>query len=179
MFQRLQLYLAFAVSIRPGISTAGPPALDYQNRPSSPITDASLPHIPTRGTAGRKRSPKRLTQSFTKSSTILQTLSSSRRKTPPKNETKNVAMFWGESKHPREVASLEKKRLWGGFLATRSGKLLPFKYLTWLHVLMSIPLFRYSTTLSRLPARAARRKLALLSDCEKIEKNKNLPLAPA
>lgn len=39
--------------------------------------------------------------------------------------------------------------------------------LTWLQVLMSMPPFRYSTTLSRLPALAARRKLALLSDCEK------------
>lgn len=38
---------------------------------------------------------------------------------------------------------------------------------TWLQVLMSIPPFRYSTTLSRLPALAARRKLALLSDCGK------------
>lgn len=36
---------------------------------------------------------------------------------------------------------------------------------TWLQVLMSMPPFRYSTTLSRLPALAARRKLALLSDC--------------
>lgn len=41
------------------------------------------------------------------------------------------------------------------------GELLPP---TWLQVLMSTPPFRYSTTLSRLPALAARRKLALLSD---------------
>lgn len=40
----------------------------------------------------------------------------------------------------------------------------PSLALTWLQVLMSMPPFRYSTTLSRLPALAARRKLALLSD---------------
>lgn len=41
---------------------------------------------------------------------------------------------------------------------------------------MSIPLFRYSTTLSKLPALAARRKLALLSDCKK-RKKKNSPVS--
>lgn len=42
--------------------------------------------------------------------------------------------------------------------------------LTWLHVLISIPPFKYSTTLSKLPALAALRKLALLSDCGEEQK---------
>lgn len=46
---------------------------------------------------------------------------------------------------------------------------------TWLQVLMSMPPFRYSTTLSRLPALAARRKLALLSDCGKEKAVSGLP----